>query len=142
MTYVTGFEPGALVTSPEDIFALIQQLSESRQVQPLDDRRIHKRQFIFLPVQVTFLDSDGEPLGKPIDAITRDLSMAGLGILSTSAEIGDTAVIRFEESGENVRVDVVYCQPCGPFFQIGTHFSVDWDAPSSHASEDIDWASA
>lgn len=119
------------LASPEEIFEIINEIFIGAEVRKLSEQRISERKSFFLPIELQFASSDLELVGEPFDAVTRDLSVGGLGIISPVAASSEKAIVKFKtlaQERSGLLIDIRYSNSLGPFFQIGGRFCADWSS--------------
>ena len=80
-----------------------------------------------VPAEVQPLDANLNPCGTPFRAVTRDLSVTGLGLVYTRA-IDDKylqVTIRTTTGVKSLTVEVAGCRSLGAFYDIGGKFVVE-----------------
>ena len=95
---------------------------------PMDsenDRRAVERMIVTMPVTLTPLDDEFRPLGYQFEAISRDLSCAGIGMMTTNP-LGKYRVLLtlrpYQGEPFNVMAEISYCNDHGYYFQVGCKF--------------------
>jgi hypothetical protein len=91
------------------------------------ERRTVERLAVTMPVRITPLDDQLKPLSYELNAITRDLSSKGVGLVSTSPIAREYVLLTFQPFQGNsfdVVAKVIYCNDLGYYFQIGCEFQV------------------
>ena len=89
------------------------------------ERRAHERFVVAIPSTVQPLDEQHVQLGKPFTAVTRDISIGGIGLLHSQAVIAPFLDVRIaDREGKQHRflVKVLRCQPLGDYFDVGGEF--------------------
>jgi hypothetical protein len=89
------------------------------------DRRVTKRFNVTIPVEITLLDDQLQPIGYSCQAITRDVSIKGIGIVSYSPIGRQYVMLTLKPHvGEERRAvaRVVYQNEIGYYHQIGCEF--------------------
>jgi hypothetical protein len=113
--------------SPEVIAAFMQQVIVQYQNYGTHHRRAEPREAIAIPVQIQRLDDDLTPIDEPQPAITRDISVGGIGIFH--AQPYDHGMLRIRmvapESHEQMQIlaRIEHCTPCGGYYIIGCRFA-------------------
>ena len=119
------------LANPEQIFEVVNDIFIQTEVQRLSEQRICERKPIFKSIELQFLNKDLDPVGPAIEAITRDVSVGGVGIISPILYDAGHAMIHFKDLSEetpSLLVEIRYTQQLGPFFQIGGRFCADWSS--------------
>jgi hypothetical protein len=112
-------EVNALVDEIEEVYML------DRPRRCDDDRREMERMSVTIPLVVTPLDDRLRPLAYHHQAITRDISRKGVGLVTTSPVRPSFVLLTFEPCrGRSMSVmgRVVYCKEVGYYFQVGCEF--------------------
>lgn len=89
------------------------------------ERRSVERLAVTMPVGIKPLDEQLRPLSYELNAITRDLSTKGVGLVSTSPIPQESVLLTFHPFQGNpfaVVAKVIYCNDLGYYFQIGCEF--------------------
>lgn len=92
-----------------------------------DERRSAERMNVTMPVLVTPLDSDFQPLSFQAKAVTRDVSSVGAGLVMSDPIAPSFALLSFEPFwGDTFEVicKVAYCKDFGYYFRVGCEFFV------------------
>ncbi len=97
---------------------------------PLDfgtERRAVERMNVTMPVRITPLDNELKPLSYEFHAITRDLSVNGVGLVTTSP-VGHDFVLLTLEPYQSKSFDVIarvaHCNGYGYYFRAGCEFVI------------------
>lgn len=85
------------------------------------ERRQDKRHTMAIPVVIIRLDDDNQPIGDPIEVITRDVSPTSIGFFHTQPlEAHRLAVkLRLAETEVNLVVLMEWHADAGPFYGMG-----------------------
>ena len=67
------------VATPEEVLDAVNAALGSIKTEQKSERRIGERVSAFLPLQLTLLDSNHQATERSFSAVTRDISMGGLG---------------------------------------------------------------
>lgn len=114
-------------TSPEVIASFMQQVIVQYQNYGTHHRRTEPREAIAIPVQVQRLEDDLTPVAEPKAAITRDISVGGIGLfLGERIERGMLRIrMVAPESHEQMQIlaQIEHCTPCGGYYIIGCRFA-------------------
>ena len=117
------------LATPEDIFEAVSWALSRKQAERNSDRRISERTIVHLPIVVQQIDEHGEPHGHRFTAITKDVSVGGIGIMSQQAIDSPQILVQFE-SPEAIKTSLLlnlhYSYQVGPFFFAGASFCADW----------------
>ena len=98
-----------------------------------DDRRADERYHLTMPLLITHLDDQLQPLSYQHHAVTRDISVKGVGLVTTSPVRLSHVLLTFTPyHGERLSViaKVVYCKEIGYYFQMGCEFCFSQEAPT------------
>ena len=90
-----------------------------------NERRRHARFVVAIPSFVRCLNENQEPEGKSFHAVTRDISIGGIALIHSQPVTSRFIWVSLLESNRDafdVTVEVVRCQPLGPYFDIGGRF--------------------
>ena len=89
-----------------------------------DDRRIGRRHLMVLPVVLQPLDDDLQPSGEMFAAVSRDISVTGIGLIHTVPVPRKRFNLRMNLASEDVNLltEFVWCKALGPFYYIGGRF--------------------
>ena len=91
------------------------------------EQREVERLTVTMPVSITPLDENKQPLSYELNAITRDLSCKGVGLVATSPVAQDYVMLTlqpFHGKSFDVIAKVIYCNDLGYYFQVGCEFHV------------------
>ncbi|MGI9518415.1 MAG: hypothetical protein ACR2NP_15275 [Pirellulaceae bacterium] len=118
------------VHSPESIIEIITPLNRiiDRQ-ESVECQRILPRRRIVTPIRVQLLDEDMKPSGEPLQGLSQDITMGGMGFLCLSDVTAPFAQVQFHEQlGEHhpLLIEIKHSRRMGPFCQVGGSFRVDW----------------
>ena len=118
------------LATPEVIFETINWALDRAQSHNFADRRISERTTVHLPVVIQPIDSNCHPVGEPFEAITRDVSVGGMGFVTTAELTCEQILVRFtsDDKSTTLVLDVHYCNQIGPFFFVGASFCADWSS--------------
>ena len=89
------------------------------------ERRSAQRLAVTMPATVIPLDKHFEPMDYKVNAISRDLSSLGIGLVTTSPLMEGNVLVSIEpyfSDAFTVPARVVYCTDLGYYFQIGCEF--------------------
>lgn len=116
------------LASPEDIFALVQEIMLQQDYDHELDQRICERQPLFQPVVLQFTDAELSPLGNEISAITKDISVGGLGLIAPQAALGPNVIVNFQNNSNSfpILLEIRHCHHIGAFYLMGGQFCADW----------------
>jgi hypothetical protein len=119
------FENQTLIHPPEDVAdfvdGLITKLIQNGRYFMAADRRAETRHPVAIQVSVMPLHSDLQPAGEPFIATTKDISHASITIIHFEPVEAPLLAIQLTDVGGSVlhsAVDVLRCQPVGPYFEI------------------------
>ena len=127
--------------SPEVIYSFVQRLMRSYHSLYHEDRRLTTRQQISVPVRVCPANENGDPVGEPYLAVTRDISSGGVGYFTVVKPEANFVTIEMESpEGEtlNVMGAVRHSIEWGSFYFVGIRFLANWDAWNDTKSEMVD----
>jgi hypothetical protein len=85
------------------------------------ERRQDKRHTMAIPVVVVPLDEDNQPVGDPIEVITRDVSPTSIGFFHTEPlDVNRLAVqLKLADTEVNLVVLMEWQADAGPFYGMG-----------------------
>ena len=89
-----------------------------------DDRRAEHRHLMLVPVWVVPVDEDNQPIGEPVQLITRDVSASSIGLFHEDEITHDRLALhmRLASTDVNLVIRVIWVQPAGPFYGLaGTY---------------------
>lgn len=92
------------------------------------ERRVVQRMNLTMPLVVRPLDENMRPMGYQHQAITRDISQKGVGMVTTNPVGHRFVLLTFEPlHSEPFQVvgKVVHCNECGYYYQSGCEFIVE-----------------
>lgn len=120
------------LATPEAIFETVNLALEKAQSHDFfADRRISERTTVHLPIHIQIIDQDGHPVGDAFEAITRDVSVGGIGIMSQQHIASEQVFVRFTSLDtvmSTLILDIRYCNQIGPFYFAGGSFCADWSS--------------
>ena len=103
------------------------------------ERRAHDRFVVAIPSIVQPLDDRHIPLGKAFAAVTRDISIGGIGLLHSQPVVASFLGVRIADpEGKQFRflVKMLRCQPLGEYFDIGGEFVTSSIPRDGHSDAD------
>ena len=109
---------------PAEVIAFVErQIRKARPYKGLE-RRSDKRYLVATPVWVQPVDAQSNPIGEPFAAVTRDISLEGIGLVHTKPIECDTVALRFSWEGREVErvAALLWCRALGPFYYAGANF--------------------
>ena len=111
----------------EELFAIVNEIVTESKTNTRE-RRISDRVVVMSPVELHYLDENGEFIGDKQDALMHDLSYGGMGILCAEPALGKKAILRFNEfeSEKAILVDIRFEYEAGIFYRLGASFNADW----------------
>ena len=117
-----------ITNSPDDVFDLINRLLDVADEGPVEENRISDRRPIAIPVKIQPLDANHQPVGEPFSAITRNISMGGVGLIANQTI--NTPIAEVTCAGQFCQqpflIHVRYSNQLEDFYLIGGNFVVDW----------------
>jgi hypothetical protein len=110
---------------PERVANFVRRVIRGEKFYAGPERRMHLRYPITMPVQVTPLDAEFEPVGEPYQVVSRDISVGGICLYGPQAT--NHRYLQLEIKGPSqerlkVLMEVLRCRQAGPFFEIGGRF--------------------
>ena len=127
--------------TPEGIYSFVQRLMKAYHALYHEDRRLTTRQQISVPVRVCPVNENGDAVGEPYLAVTRDISSGGVGFFTVVKP--ETKFVSIQmESPEGETLDVMgavrHSIEWGSFHFVGVRFLANWDAWSDTKMETAD----
>ena len=117
-------------TSPETAFVALKSIvaHAERQRQRHHERRITNRVPLCRVVKFQELDQQRNPIGNQVEALSRDVSLGGVGLIVTEKIRSQYLCLNFEycTNDQTLYVEVVHQTQQGPFFLVGCKTLVDW----------------
>ena len=109
--------------STEEIGSFVQQMAREYFLD-IPDRRSEPRYQVTVPVNVQRVDEDNNIGGETVRAVTRDLSVRGIGLICQDPLHGKLIVQVECPSGTKLRVlaQVLRCKANGYYFDVGCQF--------------------
>jgi hypothetical protein len=109
--------------TPDEIASFMQEVIVQHHQYSAYCRRSEPREPVAIPVRVQQLDENCLPTGPVISAVTRDMSVGGIGFFHTHPiELGRIQ-IRLEapcsRDNRTLLARVEHCTPCGDFYIVG-----------------------
>ena len=88
------------------------------------DRRYERRHLMVIPAALQAVDSQGRAAGPIFSAVTRDISAKAIGLIHVDSVCHKNLALRLNLAGDDVSVvvELVWCQPLGPFYFSGCRF--------------------
>ena len=83
------------LASPEDLFDVVSLVYAAVDEKNRTERRITERERAFLPVILQYIDEQLQPVGDEIEALSRDVSVGGVGVLCMDDIASTKVVLRF-----------------------------------------------
>ena len=117
-------DPAIAPQPPAEVIAFVErQIRKARPYKGLE-RRSDKRYLVATPVWVQPVDAQSNPIGEPFAAVTRDISLEGMGLVHTKPIECDTVALRFSGEGKEVErvAAILWCKALGPFYYVGANF--------------------
>lgn len=117
----------------EFVNRLVNQLCEFNGV----ERRADVRQAITVPVRIQPLDSQFQPIGEVIKAVSRNISGGGIAFILPNPISAKYVQVELTDADKQT-IDIVshvrHCTQHGDFYDIGCRFIADWN--KTQESED------
>ncbi len=115
--------------NPETTFQLIGKIVRFAETPDSVEQRISTRQHVHQPITGEPLNANFQKAGDTFQALTRDVSVAGVGFFGTSPVQTRWLRLSFDECDQaSVIVEVIHQSQRGPFWIIGCKFLVDWES--------------
>lgn len=94
------------------------------------ERRQDKRHTMAIPVVVIMLDEQNQPVGDPIEVITRDVSPTSIGFFHTEILDADRLAVKLKLADTEVNLVVLmeWQADAGPFYGMGGAYIEKLDA--------------
>ena len=117
-----------------NLLSFARRLARAALPTPVVDRRSLKRQLFFAePALLIPMSRDQEPLGEPLQAVTRDMSLpSGLGLIVEESPKHTLYSVQFTvaERDCNLLAELKWHQPMGPFHCVGLRALQRLDEPT------------
>jgi hypothetical protein len=111
--------------TPDEIASFMQDVIVQYQQRTVSSRRAEVRETAAIPVFVQPLDDQLQPVGEEFAAVTRDVSVGGLGLFHTRpVPLGLVQIVmEAPDHGQSRKLlgRVEHSTPCGRFFIVGCH---------------------
>ncbi|QDT10284.1 hypothetical protein [Planctomycetes bacterium K23_9] len=121
--------PIDLLPKPENTLQAIDKIMNHVEAPQVREQRISVRQQVLQPIAVQPLNEHFEPIDAPFEALSRDVSVAGVGFFATEAVNTQWLSLDFTACDHaSVIVELAHQHRRGPFWIIGCKFLVNWDA--------------
>ncbi len=124
-------DPSACLHSESTIIGFIEEIVRGVPMRPREERRATPRYSIESIVDVQPLDDAFRPVGEPYRAITRDISMMGIGLLDSRPVHSKHLAVRLTRpDGKTLSLimEVLRCRPTNTIYDIGGKFVTQPDA--------------
>ena len=120
------FDSTQITDSADDVFDLIGRLWDSHDT-PVQENRASDRRPISLPVFVQPVNDHLQPVGEPFTAISRNISLGGIGFIASCPVETRLAQIRCQGlfADQSLLIEIRHQNPVGDFYLIGGTFLVD-----------------
>ena len=119
------------LATPEQVFEAVGWAINSAEKSAFSDRRISERTIVYLPVLVQLVDDASQPIGEAFPAVTRDVSVGGIGLICDRPITGKQMIVKFTVDGCSdvpMLMDIRYCNGVEPYKFVGGSFCADWFA--------------
>ena len=110
---------------PEALSELVQRLTEEfHDFESIRDRRSGTRLRRAIPVLVQPISKNFRPLASCFQALTRDISTRGIGLISIKSIQYQFVAIRLTMNGKQIDVaaEVLRCEQLGIYYVVGCQF--------------------
>ena len=133
-------EAASTANANAQIDALVKKLAAATLSQ--GEKRHSSRYHLAIPIPVVPIDEAGEPIERPFQAMSRDISTSGISLTHTRATNAKhlLLVIRCAATKDiRVVVEVTRCRPIGRFYEIAGKFTsrVAIQVPAENSSPDV-----
>lgn len=122
-----SFDSSNVVRAPAAVVDFVRRTIE--QLRPSScayEKRAQRRFDVNIPALFVPLDPDFHAVGLPFEALVRDISAGGLGIVHTRAvtETHLAAKLMMPNSAAMMKMigEVIRCRPLGRFYDVGLRF--------------------
>ncbi|NND99871.1 MAG: hypothetical protein HKN47_21330 [Pirellulaceae bacterium] len=123
-----------LLPHPESTFAAINNILKHVEAPRVREQRISERQQILQPISVQSLDDQFQPVGTPFEALSRDVSVSGVGFFSIEPVDARFIKITFDccddINDNSFFAEVMHQSPRGPVSIVGCKILANWNADS------------
>ena len=118
------------IASPEKVLETVDWAIDSSAVAMNSDRRISERSVSYLPIEIQQIDDEEQFVGGIISAVTRDVSVGGIGIISPAVIETKKLQVRFSSDPDSkpLLMELNYCNPVSVMYFAGASFCVDWSS--------------
>ncbi len=131
---------------PRELLSFVErQIRNARSCSGVE-RRSDRRYLMAVPVLAQPVDAEHNPIGGAFAVVTRDISPKSIGLVHTDKVDHQWLALQMRLAGElvNVLVEVLWCEPLGPFEYVGGRFVAkldsfprnNGDAPAKGANDD------
>jgi hypothetical protein len=118
-----------LLPNPETTFQAIANIVRFAEAAESVEQRISVRQQVLQAIVAEPLDANFQNAGETFQALSRDVSVAGVGFFATVPTRARWLRLDFVECDQaSVIVEVVHQSERGPFWMVGCKFLVDWES--------------
>jgi hypothetical protein len=125
--YSVGTSCGNRACSPDTIASFIQQTIVELHSFREEIRRSERRESVAIPIIVTPLDENLNPVGAEFSAVTRDVCCSGIGLFHTKHITARWVEIEMSTPATHQELrllaEVHHCTRVGKFFLIGCQFT-------------------
>ena len=110
-----GPEPAA------ELVSFVERQIRDTQLYDGVERRSERRHLMAVPVLVQPVDAQFNRTGAPFAAVTRDISLRGVGLVHVEPIDPQLLALRMHLAGEEVKlvVEALWCRALGPFHYVG-----------------------
>lgn len=107
---------------PAELVSFVERQIRDAQLYDGVERRSERRHLMAVPVLVQPVDAQLNATGAPFGAVTRDISMTGLGLVHGEPIDPQLLALRMCLAEEEVKlvVEVLWCRAFGPYYYVGS----------------------
>jgi hypothetical protein len=115
---------------PRELLSFVERQIRNAPRHTGPERRSENRYLMAVPVLVQPVDKKHNPIGDAFAAVTRDISPTAIGLVHTEEVAHRLLAIQMRLADElvNVIVELLWCEPLGPFEYLGARFVAKLDS--------------
>jgi len=115
---------GNLATIPPELVDFARRQVVNALMYKGDERRREARMPMIIPVRMVVVDDDNQPLGEPLQAVTRDVSNSSIGLIHIDPLQGERFAIEMSLAQTDVVmiIALMWTGAMGPFYGTAGRF--------------------